>query len=193
MKSFTLATLALAAALTAPTAARAQSATYAIDPTHTFVSFEVQHFGTSTNRGRFDKKEGSVQLDKASKTGKVDITIDMKSINTGVGPFDGHLKSADFFNTAVHPSAKFVGDKFTFSGDKVTAVDGTLTLVGKTLPVSLKATNFSCYTNPILKREVCGGDFEATIQPTLWGITTYIPMAAPDKVRLVVQVEAIRQ
>lgn len=189
MKSFALAALALAAV----TSAQAQSATYAIDPTHTFVSFEVQHFGTSTNRGRFDKKEGSVQLDRAAKSGKVEITIDMGSINTGVGPFDAHLKSPDFFNAAKHPTAKFVGDKFSFSGDKVTGVDGTLTLVGKTLPVSLKATNFNCYMNPMLKRETCGGDFEATIQPTAFGITTYIPMAAPDKVRLVVQVEAIRQ
>ena len=189
MKTFALAALALVAA----TSAQAQSATYAIDPTHTFVSFEVQHFGTSTNRGRFDKKEGSVQLDRAAKTGKVEITIDMNSINSGVGPFDAHLKSADFFNAAVHPIARFVGDKFSFSGDKVTGVHGMLTLVGKTLPVSLKATHFNCYTNPMLKREVCGGDFEATIQPTAFGITTYIPMAAPDKVRLVIQVEAVRQ
>ena len=185
----TVATLSLATA----TAAHAQSATYAIDPTHTFVSFEVQHFGTSTNRGRFDKKEGAVQLDRAAKTGKVEITIDMNSVNSGVGPFDAHLKSPDFFNAAAHPTAKFVGDKFTFNGDKVAAVDGTLTLLGKTQPVSLKATNFNCYTSPMLKREVCGGDFETVIQPTAFGITTYIPMAAPDKVRLVVQVEAVRQ
>lgn len=189
MKTISLAALALAAA----TSAHAQSATYAIDPTHTFVSFEIQHFGTSTNRGRFDKKEGSVQFDRAGKAGKVEITIDMNSINSGVGPFDSHLKSADFFNTAVHPTAKFVGDKFSFNGDKVVAVDGTLTLLGKTQPVSLKATNFNCYMSPLVKREVCGGDFEAVIQPTAFGITTYIPMAAPDKVRLVVQVEAVRQ
>jgi polyisoprenoid-binding protein YceI len=173
--------------------AQAQTATYAIEPTHTFVSFEVSHFGTSTNRGRFDKKEGSVQLDRAAKTGRVDITIDMASINSGVAPFDGHLKSKDFFNVAEHPSARFVGDKFVFAGDKLTAVEGTLTLLGKSQPVTLKASQFNCYINPMFKREVCGGDFEAVIQPTLFGINTYIPMVAPDQVRLVVQVEAIRQ
>jgi len=188
MKTFALAALALVAA----TSAHAQSATYAIDPTHTFVSFEVQHFGTSTNRGRFDKKEGSVQLDRAAKTGKVEITINMNSINSGVGPFDAHLKSADFFNAAVHPTAKFVGDKFSFSGDKVTGVDGMLTLVGKTLPVSLKATHFNCYTNPMLKREVCGGDFETTIQRSQWGMTYGVP-GIPDNVRLVIQAEAVKQ
>ena len=134
-----------------------------------------------------------MQFDRAARTGRVDITIDMNSINSGVGQFDSHLKSKDFFNTAEHPTARFVGDGFVFDGDKVTAVQGTLTLLGKTRPVTLKANQFNCYMNPMFKREVCGGDFEASIQPTLWGISTYIPMVAPDKVRLVVQVEAIKQ
>ncbi len=193
MKHPIAAAACLATTLLAAAPAQAQSATYAIEPTHTFVSFEVSHFGTSTNRGRFDKKEGSVQLDRAAKTGRVEITIDMASINTGVAPFDGHLKSKDFFNVAEHPSARFVGDKFVFAGDKLTAVQGTLTLLGKSQPVTLKANQFNCYTNPMFKREVCGGDFEAFIQPTLFGINTYIPMVAPDQVRLVVQVEAIKQ
>ena len=62
--------LAAAATLFAG-AAQAQSANYAIDPTHTFASFEISHFGAAVNRGRFDKKEGTVQLDKAAKTGKI--------------------------------------------------------------------------------------------------------------------------
>ncbi len=173
--------------------AQAQAATYTIDPTHTFVNFEIAHFGTSFNRGRWDKKEGTIQFDRAAKTGRVDITIDMSSINTGVGPFDGHLKGKDFFNVAEFPSARFVGEKFIFSGDKVTAVEGLLTMVGKTQPLTLKANLFNCYTSPIFKREVCGGDFEAALQRSQWGISYGMPMVAPDSVRLMVQVEAIRQ
>ncbi len=172
--------------------AQAQSATYAIDPTHTFVTFEAKHFGTSTNRGRFDKKEGTVTFDKTAKTGKVEITIDTASINTGVGPFDGHLKGKDFFNVAEFPTAKFVGDKLSFNGDKVSSVAGTLTMRGKTNPVTLTATNFNCYINPMLKREVCGGDFETTIQRSLWDISYGLP-GIPDNVRLLVQVEAVKQ
>ena len=189
MKTF----IAAAACLLALGTAQAQSATYAIEPTHTFVSFEIGHFGTSTNRGRWDKKEGTVQLDRAAKSGRVELTIDMSSVNTGVPPFDGHLKSKDFFNVAEHPTAKFVGDKFVFAGDKVASVEGTLTLLGKSNPVSLKASNFNCYTNPIFKREVCGGDFETTIQRSQWGIGYGLPAVAPDSVRLVIQVEAIKQ
>jgi polyisoprenoid-binding protein YceI len=172
--------------------AQAESATYAIDPTHTFATFEAKHFGTSTYRGRFDKKEGSVTIDKAAKTGKVEITIDTTSVSTGVVPLDTHLKSKDFLNATEFPTAKFVSDKFTYDGDKVASVSGTLTIRGKTGPVTLTATNFNCYTNPMLKREVCGGDFETTIQRTLWDVSYGVPVVS-DNIRLLIQVEAVKQ
>ncbi len=172
--------------------AQAQSATYTIDPTHTFVNFEAKHFGTSTLRGRFDRKEGAVQFDRAGKSGKAEITIDIGSVSTGVGPLDGHLKSKDFFNAAEFASAKFVSDKFVFDGDKVTEVSGSLTMLGKSNPVTLKATNFNCYQNPMLKREVCGGDFETTITRSQWGMTYGLP-GIPDSIRLLIQIEAVKQ
>jgi len=186
--------LVLAAVLLAAGAgvAQAETATYGIDPTHTFVSFEANHFGTSTLRGRFDKKEGSVSFDRAGKTGKAEITIDMKSVNTGVGPLDKHLSSKDFFNAEQFPTAKFVGDKFNFTGDKVAEVTGTLTLLGKSQPVTLKAVNFNCYTNPMFKREVCGGDFETTLVRSAYGMSYGLP-GIPDNIRLVIQIEAIKQ
>ncbi|ODS64808.1 MAG: hypothetical protein ABS37_09955 [Acidovorax sp. SCN 65-108] len=184
--------LAVAAA-TAMTAGAAQAANYAIDPTHTFVTFEIGHFGASTNRGRFDKKQGTVEFDRAAKTGKVDITIDTTSVNTGTPPFDKHLQSADLFDAAKHPTIKFVSDKFSFTGDKVSEVTGQLTLLGKTAPVTLKATQFNCYDSPMLKREVCGGDFETTIDRTQWGMNYGVEWGFPKNVRLVVQIEAVKQ
>jgi polyisoprenoid-binding protein YceI len=182
-----------AAALCASGAALAQgTATYAIDPSHTFVTFEAPHFGTSIVRGRWDKKEGTIQFDRAAKTGRAEITIDMASISSGVAPFDGHLRSKDFFNVAENPTAKFVGERFVFEGDKVVRVEGTLTMMGKTNPVVLTAKQFNCYNSPMLKREVCGGDFEATIARSQWGIT-YAPMVTPDAIRLLIQVEAVKQ
>ena len=73
-----------------------------------------------------------MQFDRAAKTGKVEISFDLGSVSTGVALLDKHLQSADFFDTAKYPNAKFVGDKFVFNGDKVTEVGGTLTLRGKT-------------------------------------------------------------
>ena len=188
-------TRALAALATTAAAAvlPAQAATYAIDPTHTFVTFEFPHFGTSTNRGRFDKKEGTVEFDRAARTGRVELTLETASINTGTPALDKHMRGDDFFASEQFPTAKFVADKFSFDGDKVTEVAGQLTLRGKTNPVVLKATRFNCYTNPMLKREVCGGDFETTLQRSLWGVNWGLNMGAPDNVKLVIQVEAIKQ
>ncbi len=184
--------VATATCLLALGTATAQSATYSIDPTHTFVTWEALHFGTSTSRGRFDKKEGSIEFDRAGKAGKVDVTIDMASISTGVAPFDNHLRSKDFFDVANHPTARFVASGLTFDGSNVSQVTGTLTLLGKTGPVVLKGTRFNCYMHPFVKREACGGDFETTIQRSQWGSTYGLP-GIPDNVRLVVQVEAFRQ
>ena len=186
-------TLIATALASATLCAQAQTATYAIDPTHTFATFEISHFGTSTNRGRFDKKSGTVQLDKAAKTGKLDITIETGSINSGTPAFDKHLQSKDFFNAAEFPSARFVGDKFSFSGDKVSEISGQLTLLGKTHPVTLKAINFNCYINQMLKVEVCGGDFETSIVRSQYGMNWGLNFGFADAVRLVVQAEAIKQ
>ena len=186
--------IALVAAATLATGmAQAESATYAIDPTHTFVTFEINHFGASVNRGRFDKKEGTVQFDRAGKTGKVEISFDATSINSGTPAFDKHLQSADLFNAAQHPKITFVSDKFSFNGDKVSEVSGQLTLLGKTGPVTLKANQFACYQSPMLKREVCGGDFDATIDRTQWGMNYGVDWGFAKNVRLVVQVEAVKQ
>jgi polyisoprenoid-binding protein YceI len=182
-----------AAALMATTGAQAASSSYVIEPTHTFVTFEIGHFGTSTNRGRFDKKEGTAELDRLQKTGKVEITIDTKSINTGTPAFDKHLQGVDLFDVAQHPTIKFVSDTFKFDGDKVSEVSGNLTLLGKTQPVTLKATQFNCYNSPMLKREVCGGDFETTIDRTAFGMNYGVLWGFPKNVRLVIQVEAVKQ
>ena len=79
-----VATFFAAALLATAVGAQAATATYAIDPSHTYVTFEIGHFGTSTNRGRFDKKQGTVQLDRAAKTGKVELTLEVGSVSTGV-------------------------------------------------------------------------------------------------------------
>lgn len=174
-------------------AAQAETATYAVDPTHTFATFEISHFGASVNRVRIDKKEGTVQLDKAAKTGKVELTLQMDSMNSGTLPFNKHLQSSEIFDAEKFPTAKFVGDKFTFEGDKVASVSGLLTLKGKTQPVTFKANQFACYDSPMVKREVCGGDFEATIDRTAFGVDYGVAYGFPKNVRIVAQIEAIKQ
>jgi polyisoprenoid-binding protein YceI len=85
MTKFSL--LAAAAVLAFAASAHAESATYAIEPSHSFATFEIGHFGTSTNRGRFNKTSGTVTLDKAAKTGSLDVTVDTTSLDTGTAAF----------------------------------------------------------------------------------------------------------
>jgi polyisoprenoid-binding protein YceI len=177
--------------LAASAGAAGHAATYQLDPLHTNVTFEIDHV-ISTNRGRFDRKEGVVEFDPQARTGSVSLTLDMTSISTSVPPFTRNLQSRDFFNVEQFPTARFVGDNFVFNGDKVVEVNGNLTMVGKTHPVKLKAIRFACIHNTMLQREVCGGDFEAMVNRSAWGIDWGLPRF-PDSVRLLLQVEAIRQ
>ncbi len=190
MKPFIAALACLAAVASV---APAHGASYFIDATHTFVSFEVLHLGLSTSRGRFDKSEGTLEFDRAARKGRVEITIDATSINTGVPALDKVLRGDAFFDTERHPNARFVADRFAFNGNQVAEVAGSLTLLGKTLPVTLKATRFNCYPHPFLQREACGGNFEATVQRRRWGMSAYAPDVVGDAVRLLVQIEAIKQ
>lgn len=185
----------IAAAVFMGMAALAGSATaadYKIDPMHTAATFEVSHNGASFNRARFSSPTGMIQFDRAAKVGKVDITIDVAKISSGVVPFDNHLRSADIFDVARFPTARFVGDKFAFSGDKVATVSGDLTLRGVTRPVTFKANQFTCYESSMLGSEVCGGDFEATIDRTKFGLDYGVQYTGPA-VRLVIQVEGVKQ
>lgn len=187
LKTLTASTLLVVSGLAA-----AAPETFAIDPGHTVVTFEIPHMGMSTHRGIFEAKEGNVVLDRAAKTGSADITIDTNTLSVGLPSFQASLKGDRWFNVGLNPIARFVGDAFTFDGDMLSSVGGTLTILGKSQPVTLKAVRFTCFMSPLVKREVCGGDFEATIQRSQFGLGL-APSVAPDNVRLLIQVEAIKQ
>lgn len=171
----------------------AQADIYEIDSGHTHARFAIDHMNTSTNQGGFYSLTGEVEFDKKAKKGKIDLTIPMTSLSTGMTAFDDHLKSADFFDVANHPTARFVSTKWHFKGSKVTRVDGKLTMMGKTHPVTLTAKKFNCYQSPMLKTEVCGGDFVATIDRTKWGIDKYVDFGVTKTVKLNIQVEAAKK
>lgn len=173
-----------------PSGGLVKGARYVIDPTHTFVNYEIGHYGTTTNRGRFSTKDGSVTIDAAG-SGRVEITMDMSSVNTGVDLLNRHIQSKDFLNVADFPTSRFVADKLRFDDNKVSAVEGSLTLLGRTLPVTLRANKFNCYLSPMINRQVCGGDFETTVERSRWGVTWGLNFGFEDRVRLLVQVEAI--
>lgn len=173
--------------------ATAHAATYKVDPYHTNARFSIDHFGASSNVGGFYKLEGEMQLDVEKGEGAINIAIPTATLQASSEEFTQHLKSADLFNVEKFPEMRFVSTKFHFLDKKVTEVEGNLTLLGKTQPVTLKATKFNCYNNPMLKTEVCGGDFVATIDRTQWGMNYLVDVGMTKNVDITIQFEAGKQ
>lgn len=165
----------------------ATAATYTIDSHHTNARFSTLHNNTSSNVGGFFMLEGTVEFDPAKKTGSVDVIIPISKLNSGNPDFDNHLKTPDFFNIEKFPQMRFKSDKFVFDGEKVSEVHGDLTMLGQTKHIVLKAKNFNCYQNKMVKKEACGGDFATQIKPTDWGFR------APADAKIKIQIEAFKQ
>ena len=165
--------------------------TYQLDPNHTFATFEVMHFGTSTLRGRIGPITGEVMVDRAGKSGDLRLRIPMATLSTGMRLLDARLKEPDLLATSEYPEAYFVATRFQFdAGGGVKEVRGEFTLRGVGEPLSLVARSFACRHDEMLKREVCGGDFEADLKRGRFGATLGEPFVSDD-VHLVIQVEAI--
>jgi polyisoprenoid-binding protein YceI len=181
----------LIATLLAASATSAIAATYNIDPTHTYPSFEADHMGLSVWRGKFDKTSGTVTMDRAAKTGALDVTIDAGSIDFGFDKMNTHAKGADMFNVEKFPTVSYKSKSFKFDGDKLVGVEGELTLLGVTKPVALKVDKFNCIMHPRYKREVCGANATAEFKRTDFGLNYGTPAFAPE-VKLAIQIEAIK-
>lgn len=164
--------------------------TYKIDSDHTYPSVETTHMGVSTFRGKFNKTSGTITLDRAAKTGTVDITIDLASIDMGHDKLNEHLRSADFFDVTKFPTATYNGT-LKFDGDSPKSVEGQLNLHGVTKPVTLKINSFKCIQHPMYKKEDCGADAEAEIDRADFGITHGVEYGG-GKVLLRIQVEALK-
>lgn len=176
------------AALALPAAA---AETYTIDPRHTFPGFEVSHLGISTQRGRFNRTRGQIALDRAAKSGWVLIEVDPASVDTGDAQLEAILRSETFFDADTHRYVYFRSTGMEFDGERLARVPGELTLLGVTRPLTLTVQSLSCGVNPVNKKETCGADVTATLRRSEFGMTRHIP-AVGDEVRLLIQVEAVR-
>ena len=179
-----------AAALAAPVLAAPE--TYVVDSNHTSPRFEYSHFGYSTQLSRFDKTTGKIVIDRAAKTGSVDVVIDMKSVNTGLALFNQHIQGEDFLHTEKFPTATFKSTAMRFDGDKPAAVDGELTVKGITKPVTLTLTSFHCMPHPILKKDACGANATTKVKRTEFNAGKYAPNVG-DEVTLTIAVEALKE
>jgi polyisoprenoid-binding protein YceI len=186
--------LAVAAATAAVSfSAAAEPVTYQLDPSHTYPSFEADHFGgVSVWRGKFNTSSGTVVIDRAAKTGTVDVVTKVASVNTGNAKLDEHLQSPTFFDAAKFPDAHFQG-KLQFDGDTPVAAVGSLTLHGVTQPLTLQIKSFKCFTNPMLKKEDCGVDAYGEFDRGSFGVDYGKAYGFSMLTKLEIQAEGIKQ
>jgi polyisoprenoid-binding protein YceI len=131
-----LISIIIAAALLAPL--HVFAATYTIDPAHTSIGFKVKHLMITNVKGVFEKFKGTVIIDeKDISKSKVDVSIEMSSVNTNIAKRDDHLRSPDFFDVARFPTMTFVSTKVEKAGTDTLKVTGNLTIKGVSRQVIL--------------------------------------------------------
>lgn len=182
---------ALLAAGTAPALAAADR--YVLDPAHTYPSIEFPHMGISVWRGKFNRTQGEVAIDRKARQGTVDIVVDTTSIDFGLDAMDEHARSGEWFDVAKYPSATYKG-AIRFDGDAPVAIDGEINFRGMTKPLRLTINSFNCIPHPLTKKEVCGADAHGEMNWSEWGMA-YSQYGKGDAGRLTlrIQVEGQKQ
>ena len=181
-----------AAALLAFAAAPAFAApvTYKIDPTHTIVLAQWNHFGFSNPSASFGNVEGTLVYDAADVArSSVEVTLPLSGLEGFSAKFNEHLRSADFFDAIKFPSASFKSTKVEAAGEGKLKVTGDLTVKDITRPVVLDVTLNKAADHPMTKAPTIGFDATTTLSRTEFGVGNYAP-AVSDEVELRITTEA---
>ena len=168
-----------AAAAQAPVRAGA----YALDKSHAKIVWSTSHFGFSTYYGEFTDFDAKLSLDPANPANsKLNVVVQTASVNGHNEALETHLKSADFFDVAKHPTATFVSTRVTPTGATTADVTGNFTLLGVTRPLTLKVT-FNKAGENMAKTYVAGFSAEGIVKRSDYGMTYAVP-AVGDEVKL---------
>ena len=188
--------LALASGLLALAApfALAQSTTWSFDSAHSEVDFVVRHMSVSNVHGRFGGLKGTIvrnPTDLSKST--VSVTIDVNTVDTGVGPRDTDLKSSNFFDVAQFPTATFTSTSVSGS-DTHLQVKGNLTLHGVTRPVELDVDGPGPTAPGMDHKPHTGYTATATINRKEFGIGLKYPDAiVGEQIKLNIDLEVAQQ
>ena len=168
-------------------AARVTAGGYKLDPAHTLVSWQVNHFGFNDYFGLFGNIDGTMTLDPADiEATRFDITVPITSVSVPSEGLREHLlrpgkdgAPPDFFGPAPAP-ARFVSTSVRRTGDTMAVASGQLTLNGKTGPVTMLVEFTGAGINPMSKAATVGFHARATIDRTQWGIDTAVPFVGSE-------------
>jgi polyisoprenoid-binding protein YceI len=178
--------------------ARVTAGTYAADPNHSLIGWEVSHFGFNDYYGLFGDVAGTLMIDPANlNAAKVDVTIPVANVTTASKGLTDHLLRAgkdggkpDFFGPAP-AAARFVSTSVKAEG-MMAMITGDLTLNGVTKPVTFEAEFTGAGTNPYNKKETVGFEAETSIKRSDFGVNYAIPFVS-DEVELDISVAFEKQ
>ncbi len=181
--------LALAAPL-----ALAQTSTWVPDKAHSEVDFSILHMSLSKVHGRFGNIGGSIVYNESDITrSTVNVTIDVTTVDTGVGPRDADLKSSGMFDVAQFPTATFVSTSVAKSAGGLT-VSGNLTLHGVTKPVVLQVEGPTGPVPGMDHKPHAGFSATTTISRMAFGLGTKYPASIiGDEVQLSIDLDVVKQ
>lgn len=174
----------------------AEPADYVIDPDHLSVGFWVDHVGYTKVLGMFRKARGSFTFDEASGAlSKIKVVITADSVFTNHRKRDDHLRSADFLNSAEFPEITFTAADAVRQGEKDFVIHGQLTLLGKTLPVTLNATWNKSGVSPVPPGAYeIGVSAHGSFKRSAYGMNYAVANGwVGDEVELLLEFQAIRQ
>ena len=174
--------------------AAAQTSTWVPDKAHSEVDFTILHMSLSKVHGRFGNLGGQIVWDQADPAkSTVNVTIDVSSVDTGVGPRDNDLKSANYFDVAQFPTASFGSTSVAKTSSGLT-VNGNLTLHGVTKPVVLQVEGPMGPVKGMGGKMHAGFSATTTIDRTAFGIGAKTPAAMlGDEVQLSIELDAVQQ
>jgi polyisoprenoid-binding protein YceI len=188
------------AAASLPFAAAAAPESYTIDPLHTYPYFEVDHIGYSKMRGRFDGTTGKFTIDRQAKTATLELSVPTKTVTTGdevrgsrPRSRDEHLRAADFLNVAEFPAMTYKATKVTFKDEDPDVVEGNLTMLGVTRPLTLKVEFWKCGPDPRTKgaKQMCGANATGSFKRSDFGMKFAVPLVG-DEMKLWIEMEAFK-
>jgi polyisoprenoid-binding protein YceI len=171
--------------------------TWTLDPGHTDVSFTARHLMVTKVRGRFPLASGSITIAPNPLDSSVEATIDVANVDSGDAARNEHLRSADFFDSADHPTATFRSTKVEAEGDGTYRLLGDLTIKDVTRPVTLELEYLGTISSPWGDQRA---GFSATTEVSRkdWGLEWNVVLegggvVVSDKVRLQIDAEAVLQ
>jgi polyisoprenoid-binding protein YceI len=169
--------------------------TWTVDPSHSTVAFTARHLMITKVRGHFTDFDGEVTVADDPLASSVVANVRLASIDTGNADRDGHLRSADFFDTDTHPEMTLRSTAIRASGDGY-VLRGDLTIAGHTHPVEF-ALEFDGVTQDPFGHTKAGFEASAEINRKDWGLNWNVALETggvlvSEKIRIDLDVQLVR-